>query len=160
MPSYVSNYLSTKQAQERKCSYCQVTSVLSQAQTRTIWNKHELPSFLKRDLNIISTEFHLLSISISFSFQPNTKMRSCQRALFTLFALICLLILMCSLLSFNNEMRVRPRDRNQPRRLLLSFTSFSANSNQLGEAMKDPKKSVKTSLRKAPPSQSNPSQNR
>jgi len=30
----------------------------------------------------------------------------------------------------------------------------------LGEAMEDPKKSVETSLRKAPPSKSNPSQNK
>ncbi|KAE8037038.1 hypothetical protein FH972_009664 [Carpinus fangiana] len=62
----------------------------------------------------------------------------------------------------DHEMRVHPRDnRNQPRRLLLSITSFSANySNQLGEAMEDPKKSVETSLRKAPPSKSNPSQNK
>jgi hypothetical protein len=66
------------------------------------------------------------------------------------------------LLSFKHEMRVHPRDnRNQPRRLLLSITSFSANySNQFGEAMEDPKKSVETSLRKAPPSKSNPSQNK
>jgi hypothetical protein len=51
---------------------------------------------------------------------------------------------MCCLLSFKHEMRVHPKDnRNQPRRLLLSITSFSANySNQLGEAMEDPKKSV------------------
>ncbi|KAG2411380.1 hypothetical protein I3760_Q006500 [Carya illinoinensis] len=87
-------------------------------------------------------------------------MGSIRRALFSLFPLICLLVLMCSLPSLQHEMKICPRYRNQPRRLLVSITSFSANSNELNKTMEDPKKSVQASLRKAPPSKSNPSQNK
>ncbi|KAL4611930.1 hypothetical protein ACB092_08G161500 [Castanea dentata] len=99
-------------------------------------------------------------MSISSSFQPNSNMRSSKRALFTLFALFCLLILMCSLLSLQYDLKICPRDRNQPRRLLVLVSSFSANSNKLDEPIEDAKKSVETSLRKAPPSKSNPIQNK
>ncbi|KAK7856292.1 hypothetical protein CFP56_024432 [Quercus suber] len=87
-------------------------------------------------------------------------MRSSKRALFTLFALFCLLTLMCSLLSLQYCLKICLRDRNQPRRLLVLVSSFSANSNKFDEAMEDAKKSVETSLRKAPPSKSNPIQNK
>jgi hypothetical protein len=164
MPFYVSKYLSTKQALERKCSYCQVMSLLfSGLSTNNMKQAWIIASLFEKISAYYSHQVpSVWPFSISFSFQPNTNMRSSQRALFgTLFALICLLIIMCSLLSFKHEMRVLPRDRNQPRRLLVSITPFSAESNKLlGEAMEDPKKSVETSLRKAPPSKSNPSQNK
>ncbi|KAK9999761.1 hypothetical protein SO802_019364 [Lithocarpus litseifolius] len=67
---------------------------------------------------------------------------------------------MCSLLSLQYDLKICPKDRNQPRRLLVLVNSFSANSNKLDEAMEDAKKSVETSLRKAPPSNSNPIQNK
>ncbi|MBA0736528.1 hypothetical protein Gogos_010071, partial [Gossypium gossypioides] len=53
-----------------------------------------------------------------------------------------------------------PRVRYQPRRLLGSLASVSANLNKLSGAIQDPNKAVGTSLRKAPPSASNPTQNK
>lgn len=66
---------------------------------------------------------------------------------------------MASLLCINHEGIIHPRDRNRPRRLLVSAASLSANLSKLDEAVKDPHKAVKTSLRKAPASGSNPNQN-
>ncbi|XP_057995620.1 octanoyltransferase LIP2, mitochondrial isoform X2 [Hevea brasiliensis] len=49
---------------------------------------------------------------------------------------------------------------NQPRRLLVSISSFSSNEGNLSGVIKDPQNALETSLRKAPPSLSNPSQNK
>ncbi|KAB1221104.1 hypothetical protein CJ030_MR3G024349 [Morella rubra] len=88
-------------------------------------------------------------------------MRSSLRDLFCRFALICFLILMCSSMSLLQGMEVCERDRYQTRRLLVSSTPLPANSlTKRDEGVKDPKKSVDTSLRKAPSSKSNPSQNK
>ncbi|KAL7168902.1 hypothetical protein ACSBR2_034017 [Camellia fascicularis] len=68
---------------------------------------------------------------------------------------------MCSSLHFHNGKSLL-RERNQSRKLLSSVT-MSANLHKLsgGEvATKEPKKAVDESLRKMPPSASNPSQNK
>ncbi|BFG33491.1 hypothetical protein CerSpe_197650 [Prunus speciosa] len=87
-------------------------------------------------------------------------MKTSQRILLAFFALILMHAVTCSSLSLHQETQVPGRYRNQPRRLLVSVASFSANPNKPSKAMEDPKKSVETSLRKAPPSKSNPTQNR
>lgn len=86
-------------------------------------------------------------------------MNSIQKALAVLFALILIHLLICSppsVLHDRNILKVRV----QPRRLLGSFASFSANQNKLNGATQDLKKVVETDLRKAPPSVSNPGQNK
>ncbi|GMJ15552.1 hypothetical protein HRI_005224400 [Hibiscus trionum] len=80
-----------------------------------------------------------------------------HRALFAVFALILFNLLICSPLSFHRWGNAHPRDRNQPRRLLGSFASISANLSKLSETIKDP---LETSLRRAPPSAPNPNQNK
>ncbi|KAI5321192.1 PREDICTED: G-type lectin S-receptor serine/threonine-kinase RLK1 [Prunus dulcis] len=89
-------------------------------------------------------------------------MKTSQRILLAFFALILMhaVSVTCSSLSLHQETQVPGRYRNQPRRLLASVVSFSANPNKPSKAMEDPKKSVETSFRKAPPSKSNPTQNR
>ena len=53
------------------------------------------------------------------------------------------------------------RERSDlPRRLLASLTSISADLNKLRGAKKEHEESVETSVRKAPPSKSNPKQNK
>ncbi|KAG4113359.1 hypothetical protein ERO13_D13G218800v2 [Gossypium hirsutum] len=84
-------------------------------------------------------------------------MKFIHRALFAVFALILFNLLICSPLSLHCWRNTHPRVRNQPRRLLGSFASISANLNKLSEAIQDP---AETSLRKAPPSDSNPNQNK
>ncbi|XP_021278160.1 uncharacterized protein LOC110412063 [Herrania umbratica] len=86
-------------------------------------------------------------------------MKSIHRALFAAFALLLFHLLICSPLSLHCWSNTHSRVRNQPRRLLGSFASISANLNKLSRAIQDPKKAVETSLRKAPPSASNPTQN-
>lgn len=95
----------------------------------------------------------------SFSFQQNNSMRS-HRALVALFGLILMHFFMSSLLCLHHEIKIHPVDRNQPRRLLLSVSSLSSNINKYSGGTKDPQKAVGTSLRKAPPSLSNPTQNK
>ncbi|KAL7194265.1 hypothetical protein ACSBR1_034641 [Camellia fascicularis] len=82
------------------------------------------------------------------------------RTLAALFALILIHIFMCSSLHFHNGKSLL-RERNQSRKLLSSVT-MSANLHKLsgGVATKEPKKAVDESLRKMPPSASNPSQNK
>lgn len=46
-----------------------------------------------------------------------------------------------------------------PRRLAVSFTSFSVNLGKVNESMVEPEKAVRNSLRKKPPSSWNPIQN-
>ncbi|KAK8545088.1 hypothetical protein V6N13_066397 [Hibiscus sabdariffa] len=80
-----------------------------------------------------------------------------HRALFVVFALILFDLLACSPLSLYCWRNTHPRVRNKPRRLLDSFASVSANPDKLSEAIQDP---LETSLRNAPPSASNPNQNK
>jgi len=67
---------------------------------------------------------------------------------------------MSSLLCLHHERKVQLLYRNQGRRLLVPFASLSANVNKSTGANKDPQKAAETSLRKAPPSFSNPTQNK
>ena len=99
-------------------------------------------------------------ISITFLLQQNNTMKFIHRALFVVFALILFHLLICSPLSLHCWRNTHPRVRNQPRRLLGSFVSISSNLNKLSGAIQDPKKAVEPSLRKAPPSDSNPTQNK
>lgn len=96
----------------------------------------------------------------SFPFQANKKMKTIQRALVACFILILVHFLMASPPSLDNERQIHPIDRKQPRRLLVSVTSLSANVNKIDEAVKDPRKAVEASVRMAPSSGSNPSQNK
>ncbi|OAY30232.1 hypothetical protein MANES_14G015100v8 [Manihot esculenta] len=82
------------------------------------------------------------------------------RTLVVLFALILIHILMSSLLSLHHEREIHSDSRNQPRRLLVSVSLSSSNEANLNGAIKDPQKALETSLRKAPPSLSNPTQNK
>ncbi|KAK8520555.1 hypothetical protein V6N12_004490 [Hibiscus sabdariffa] len=84
-------------------------------------------------------------------------MKFIHRALFAVFALILFNLLICSPLSLHHWRNTQPGVRNQPRRLLGSFASVSANLSKLSEAIKDP---LETSLRKATPSAPNPNQNK
>ncbi|KAJ7005182.1 hypothetical protein NC653_009867 [Populus alba x Populus x berolinensis] len=77
-------------------------------------------------------------------------MRNIHRAFLILFSLIVIHILMSSLLCLHHERKVQLLDRNQGRRLVNKSTG----------ANKDPRKAAETSLRKAPPSFSNPTQNK
>ncbi|TYH57528.1 hypothetical protein ES332_D08G096100v1 [Gossypium tomentosum] len=88
-------------------------------------------------------------------------MKLIHRAFFLVFALIVSHLLICSPLSFHcwKDTHI-PRVKYQPRRLLGSLASVSANLNKLSGAIQDPNKAVGTSLRKAPPSASNPTQNK
>ncbi|KAH7554289.1 hypothetical protein JRO89_XS12G0155900 [Xanthoceras sorbifolium] len=71
---------------------------------------------------------------------------------------------MSSSLCFCNEINVKRDQRNQQllsRKLLFSMASISAGFNKLKAAiLKEPKKAVEPSLRKAPPSLANPIQNK
>ncbi|KAI5600251.1 hypothetical protein POPTR_001G014025v4 [Populus trichocarpa] len=71
-----------------------------------------------------------------------------NRALFVLFSLILIHVLMSSLPCLHHERKVLLLYRNQGRRLLVSVSSLL------------PSESLETSLRKAPPSLSNPTQNK
>ena len=53
-----------------------------------------------------------------------------------------------------------PKDRSQSRKLLVSTASVSTSVDKLNGAMKEPKKAVEPSLKKAPPSVPNPTQNK
>ncbi|KAJ6387813.1 hypothetical protein OIU77_026391, partial [Salix suchowensis] len=67
---------------------------------------------------------------------------------------------MSSLLCLHHhERKVQLLDRNQGRRLLVSVTSLSANANKSAGANKVTQKAAEASLKKAPPSLSNPTQN-
>ncbi|XVE75704.1 hypothetical protein DITRI_Ditri12bG0114300 [Diplodiscus trichospermus] len=67
---------------------------------------------------------------------------------------------MCSSFSLCHEELVVPGERYQiSRKLLSSVTSFPSAHSKLDGAMKEPKKAVEPSLRKAPPSVPNPTQN-
>ncbi|GLT27407.1 hypothetical protein SLA2020_482070 [Shorea laevis] len=86
-------------------------------------------------------------------------MKSIQKALAAPFALILFHLFISTQPSVLCG-RTIPKIRMQPRRLLGSFASFSANQNKLSGATQDSKKAVETGLRKAPPSGSNPIQNK
>nr|DAD43194.1 TPA_asm: hypothetical protein HUJ06_001424 [Nelumbo nucifera] len=86
-------------------------------------------------------------------------MKISSRALAALLTLVLFHLLMCSVLSLHHESK-SPRERIQSRRLLLSAASVSVNLKKLNGKNKEPKKAVETSLRRAPPSVSNPIQNK
>ncbi|PON48829.1 hypothetical protein PanWU01x14_235320 [Parasponia andersonii] len=88
-------------------------------------------------------------------------MRTSQRALVVFFALILMQTLVTSSsLLLREERRVHTRERNQHRRFLVSVASFVSNPKELSKTLEDTQRSVETSLRKAPPSKSNPIQNK
>ncbi|GKV12567.1 hypothetical protein SLEP1_g23694 [Rubroshorea leprosula] len=86
-------------------------------------------------------------------------MKSIQKALVALFTLILFRLLICLALSCHHDRNI-PQFRAQPRRLLGSFASFPANQNKSSGATQDPKKDMEAGLKKAPPSASNPTQNK
>ncbi|KAG2686953.1 hypothetical protein I3760_09G030700 [Carya illinoinensis] len=89
-------------------------------------------------------------------------MRICCRPLqAALFALLLIEILMCSSLCQCHESLPRSeRSIQYSRKLLVSTASISTSQNKINGAMKEPKKAVEPSLRKAPPSVPNPTQNK
>ncbi|KAF8041048.1 hypothetical protein BT93_B3077 [Corymbia citriodora subsp. variegata] len=88
-------------------------------------------------------------------------MKNSCRAIVAVFSLMLLHCLVLSLLTLHQETPAQySRDRSYPRRMLVTSNSFSAHLNKLSEAAKDLQKSVEASLKKAPPSKSNPTQNR
>ncbi|XXG50887.1 hypothetical protein AAC387_Pa02g4785 [Persea americana] len=88
-------------------------------------------------------------------------MKASSKALAALSALMLLHLLICSPSSLPLE-RTSLRGCNLPRRLLLSVVSSASTSlkNLPAARMKEPKKAVEASLRKAPPSVPNPTQNK
>ncbi|KAG2683322.1 hypothetical protein I3843_10G026400 [Carya illinoinensis] len=93
------------------------------------------------------------------------KKISC-RTLVALLAVILIEILVCCSLCQCHESYPRDHQRLiQSRKLLLSTASVTVSTNdhdqnKLNGTMKDPKKAVGPSLRKAPPSVPNPTQNK
>ncbi|KAJ4971455.1 hypothetical protein NE237_004554 [Protea cynaroides] len=86
-------------------------------------------------------------------------MKTSSKVLNSVFALIFIHLLMCSLVLSLHHERKNPRERNHSRRLLLSAASVSTNLKKLNGNMKEPKKAVEASLPRVPPSTSNPIQN-
>ena len=85
-------------------------------------------------------------------------MKTSCRTLAAFLALILIEILMCPSLCQSHESL--PKDRSQSRKLLVSTASVSTSVDKLNGAMKEPKKAVEPSLKKAPPSVPNPTQNK
>ena len=83
-----------------------------------------------------------------------------QRALVGLFALILIHFIMCSTVSINCESRSNLIDRCPTRKLLAHASSFSASVDKLKISYAASQRSVDPSLKKAPPSNSNPTQNK
>ncbi|CAN1750333.1 hypothetical protein LINPERHAP1_LOCUS4019 [Linum perenne] len=75
-------------------------------------------------------------------------MKSILRTLFALVALLLVHLLLSSPFSLSREIQILPVPKSLPRRFLVSVTLISSH------------KSLETSLRKAPPSYSNPTQNK
>lgn len=73
-------------------------------------------------------------------------------------ALILIEILVCPSSCQSHESL--PKDRSQSRKLLVSTASVSTSVDKLNGVMKEPKKAVEPSLKKAPPSVPNPTQNK
>ncbi|GMN26596.1 hypothetical protein TIFTF001_001355 [Ficus carica] len=88
-------------------------------------------------------------------------MKTSQRALVVFFAVILIHTSLCSSLWPHEEEQVHAWERNQPRRLLVSVSSFAASPKKLiSKTLEDAQRSIETSLRKAPRSKSNPIQNK
>ncbi|KAK7280254.1 hypothetical protein RJT34_25316 [Clitoria ternatea] len=87
-------------------------------------------------------------------------MRTTQRALVGLLVLILMHFTICSLVSINGGSKSDLIGRCPPRKLLASVSSFSTSLDKLKISYEAPQKSGTTSLRKAPPSNSNPTQNK
>lgn len=90
--------------------------------------------------------------------QLQNRMRYSIRTLFVFITIIFWYeLVMCSAISLQQDFHMR---RSQSRRLLASVTSFPANDlKKLSAAFKETDTSVEASLRKRPPSSSNPTQN-
>lgn len=87
-------------------------------------------------------------------------MKTTQCALVALFVLILIHFISCSRVSISSETRSNLINRFQPRKLLAHVSSLSVSLDKLKIAYEASQKSVGTSLRKAPPSNSNPIQNK
>ncbi|XAR71152.1 hypothetical protein NMG60_11028285 [Bertholletia excelsa] len=88
-------------------------------------------------------------------------MRNADKASIVLFALIFIHLLVCSSASVHYSTEIiLPTESSLSRRLLVSVASISASLNKLKGGVKETEESMETSLRKAPPSKSNPKQNK
>ncbi|KAL2324285.1 hypothetical protein Fmac_023343 [Flemingia macrophylla] len=87
-------------------------------------------------------------------------MKTTQRALLGIFVLILTHFFICSIVSITSETRSNMIGTCPPRKLLARVSSFSANLDKLKIAYEAPQISVTTSLRKNPPSNSNPIHNK
>ncbi|KAG4998438.1 hypothetical protein AAZX31_10G244100 [Glycine max] len=87
-------------------------------------------------------------------------MRTTQRALVGLFVLILTHFIICSIVPKISETRINLIGRCPSRKLLGCVSSFSASLDKLKIAYEPPQRSVNTSLRKNPPSNSNPTHNK
>nr|KYP75277.1 hypothetical protein KK1_007996 [Cajanus cajan] len=85
-------------------------------------------------------------------------MKITQRALFGIFVLILIHLIICSIVSITSETNMI--GRCPPRKLLVRVSSFTASLDKLKIAYEAPQISVTTSLRKNPPSNSNPTHNK
>ncbi|KAI4295771.1 hypothetical protein L6164_035781 [Bauhinia variegata] len=77
-----------------------------------------------------------------------------------IFALILIHIIICSLVSLNRETRSNLVDNDSPRKLIAYGSSDSTSLQKLKAANAARHRSAGTSLRKAPPTKSNPSHNK
>ncbi|KAG4907669.1 hypothetical protein D0Y65_054012 [Glycine soja] len=87
-------------------------------------------------------------------------MRTTQRALVGLFVLILTHFIIFSIVSMTTETRSNLIGRCPPRKLLDRVSYFSASLDKLKIVNEAPQRSVNTSLRKNPPSNSNPTHNK
>lgn len=93
-------------------------------------------------------------------FQLNPAMITTQRALMVLFVLMLLNFMTFSIVLINSESSSNLIDRFPPRKLLAHASSFSASLDKLKTPYETSQRSLDTSLRKSPPSKSNPIQNK
>lgn len=109
-------------------------------------------SHMKRTLNFSPGPSH------SFRY---SQMRNSIRTLFVFFTIIILHeYVMCSAISFQQDLGRLKRSPSPSRRLLAAETSFPVNDlNKVRAGFKETVTSAEASLRKRPPSSSNPTQN-
>lgn len=142
-------------------SYLGLSTCFVRIEHKVQLRKHAFSSFLRRVYNYIHVHMKQLAINL-FHYQPNSpNMRNSFKAFFFLSSLILLHLGMCCLVSFPHVGKSFPRERNQSRKLLASPTSsLSWDPNKLRGNMEEAEESLEASLRKRPPSSSNPTQNK
>ncbi|CAN1750334.1 hypothetical protein LINPERHAP1_LOCUS4019 [Linum perenne] len=87
-------------------------------------------------------------------------MKSILRTLFALVALLLVHLLLSSPFSLSREIQILPVPKSLPRRFLVSVTLISSHKSKYSGAVRGSREGLETSLRKAPPSYSNPTQNK